>query len=669
MTRGWTVWAVAVSLAASVLLGSSASADASPPPPADLQVEGGEERWHPTRRFRVFWRNPAIEGGPTVAAVHYLVREPGGGVASGPFRIGWAATSIEGIDVSGPPGAYTLEAWLEDAAGQIGQPAAAKLRFDNERPGGVEATATATWIGRAAFPLTIRLSPPAGGLPVSGIRGYALSVAPPPGQDPCQSESRCGDAETDLHGGILDDAYRLAELPEGVHQLRAVAVSGSGMASPAPADVLLRVDKTSPRATLSGVPAGWVNQPVSLIATAVDSSSGMAPGGGGVPPFTAIRIDRGSPTTTPGAITSATVIDEGIHRVAYYARDLAGNVDDGDESNGVANAAPPIALVRIDRQAPSVSFANSQDPAEPESIRARIDDTMSGPDPARGWIGVRRTGSDDRFMPLPPAHGPRRGELRADWDSDSHSEGSYEFRAVGFDLAGNWTATTRRTNGRAMRLSNPLKAATVLRAGLGRQGRARRAVRYGGGSLFEGRLATGAGTPLNGLPVRIVERSPVGAGVARTSTVRTSDGGAFAIRLGPGPSREIIALFGGTATLSRSASAPSSLAVRSAISLRASSPVARVGGPPIAFSGRVGAATGTIPSHGKSVQLQFRLPGLQWSEFRTIQTDRRGRFRYAYEFSDDDSRGARFQFRAYAPAQAGWPYEPWGSRPIGVRGR
>jgi hypothetical protein len=69
------------------------------------------------------------------------------------------------------------------------------------------------------------------------------------------------------------------------------------------------------------------------------------------------------------------------------------------------------------------------------------------------------------------------------------------------------------------------------------------------------------------------------------------------------------------------------------------------------------------------VQLQFRLDDLAWSEFRTVQTDRRGRFRYAYRFSDDDSRGARFKFRAYAPAQESWPYEPGGSQPLIVRGR
>ena len=47
---------------------------------------------------------------------------------------------------------------------------------------------------------------------------------------------------------------------------------------------------------------------------------------------------------------------------------------------------------------------------------------------------------------------------------------------------------------------------------------------------------------------------------------------------------------------------------------------------------------------------------------------RRGRFRYAYRFSDDDSRGVRFLFRAYVPSQDDWPYEPGGSLPVAVRG-
>jgi hypothetical protein len=72
---------------------------------------------------------------------------------------------------------------------------------------------------------------------------------------------------------------------------------------------------------------------------------------------------------------------------------------------------------------------------------------------------------------------------------------------------------------------------------------------------------------------------------------------------------------------------------------------------------------------GRPVELQFRYPGAAWRNFRTVPTDRRGRFRYAYAFSDDDSRGIRFQFRAVAAAEAGWPYETAASRPISVRGR
>ena len=69
------------------------------------------------------------------------------------------------------------------------------------------------------------------------------------------------------------------------------------------------------------------------------------------------------------------------------------------------------------------------------------------------------------------------------------------------------------------------------------------------------------------------------------------------------------------------------------------------------------------------VRLQFRLGRTPWSAFRTIQTDSRGRFRYSYRFSDDDSRGARFQFRAYLPADENWPYAPAGSRPVLVIGK
>ena len=172
------------------------------------------------------------------------------------------------------------------------------------------------------------------------------------------------------------------------------------------------------------------------------------------------------------------------------------------------------------------------------------------------------------------------------------------------------------------------------------------------------------------MPVQILERFAAGA-VPREqeSTVWTGAAGTFRIRLAPGPSREIVAIASPTATLQGSRSRVSKLAVRSRVHLGVSSRVAKVGGRPIIFRGKVTSAGTEMPSDGRAVQLQFRLPGLAWSEFRTVHTDRQGRFRYPYRFTDDDSRSARFQFRAFVPTQADWPFKPAGSLPVEVQGR
>jgi hypothetical protein len=167
--------------------------------------------------------------------------------------------------------------------------------------------------------------------------------------------------------------------------------------------------------------------------------------------------------------------------------------------------------------------------------------------------------------------------------------------------------------------------------------------------------------------VRVIERFDPGSDLdQRESIVRTGQDGRFAVRLAPGPSREVLATAAPTSTLAGARSQPAHLEVRGFLSLHASAPVAEVGGRPIVFAGRVGGAP--LPDSGKTVQLQFRLPGLPWREFRTVTADARGRFRYSYRFVDDDSRGARFQFRALAPRQAGWPYGAAGSRSVTVRG-
>jgi len=351
-----------------------------------------------------------------------------------------------------------------------------------------------------------------------------------------------------------------------------------------------------------------------------------------------------------------------VHTISYYARDAAGNVADGGIATGRQNRAPATAVVKIDREPPRLAFANAQDARDPELIVARADDRDSGLDPSRGSISVRRVGSGERFAELSTQLSA--GILRARWDSSAYPAGEYEFRATAYDAAGNAAVSSRRGDGSAMRLRGPLKVPVELIT----HGR-RRAVRYGRGVWFGGRALAARRTPLAHVPIRVVERFATGGVPAeRVSTARSGESGRFGIRLAPGPNREVVATLAPTATTRGASSRPLSLAVRGHIVLRASTEAARIGGAPLIFRGRVGGRGAAMPAEGKVVQLQFRLPGLPWSEFRSVRTGPDGRFRYAYRFSDDDSRGVRFQFRAYAPAQAGWPFEPAGSLPVSILG-
>jgi hypothetical protein len=630
------------------------SAAAAAPQPLGLSVEGGEQSWHAERLFTLSWSNP-----PGVAAVHYRLLGPAGQVEIGARTLDWPATTIQPLSVPPTPGIYTAEVWLEDTQGASGAPVSAELRFDDRAPGRVDPEPVGHWIGRTAFPLVLRLGHPAGAEPLAGIRGYAVSIDSMPNAAPCAGPSRCSEAETDLHGGAGADRLTVAALPEGISHLNAVAVSGSGVRSTVVGSTTLRVDTTDPQTQLSGAPAGWSRQPVTLTATATDDAAGMTADGIGPAPYTAISVDGGAPIRAAGSTVRTTVIASGIHSVARYARDAAGNVADGGLANGWLNHEPKVTKVRIDREPPSLAFAGAQSPRDPELIEAHAADRLSGPDRSHGSIAVRREGSGERFQGLPTQ--VSGGALRARWDSAAYPPGEYEFRAVAYDVAGNAAMTTRRRNGAPMRLRNPLKQATRLIARIGRP-----LVAFGRGSSFAGRLLVGRRAPLAGMPVQVIERFAPGSGrEQRLTTVRSAADGSFGTHLGPGPSRQVVAVLAPTATLSGASSRVLSLAVRSRVQLRASSSLARVGGRPLVFSGRVG---GTVPAEGKAVELQFRLPGLAWSEFRTIRSDSRGRFRYRYSFADDDSRGVRFQFRAFVPAQAGWPFEPASSRPVRIRG-
>lgn len=623
-----------------------------------LQVEGGEANWHPSNAFRLDWTQ--VPGPPVYPrAVVYRLFDSDGHSIAGPVRNTENLRMIDPLKVPPVPGVYTAEVWLEDGEGRTGPAARATLRFDDTVPPPAAPQAPAGWLAGHEVAV-LKIGHPAGPLPPSGIRGYAVSLDSGGGSSLCVHVSWCSLAETDLPQGIGDDEIALGTLAEGETFARVVAVSGSGVASPV-AGVVFRSDATLPRLTLQGVPSGWSSGPVRATVLAADDLSGMA-AAGPTGPFTAIAVDGAPPARADSDSVSTWIAGSGLHRLAYFARDAAGNVADG----AAGGPLPATTAVRIDEDRPRVLFAAAQDPAEPERIEATVADPLSGPSPGRGSIRLRRAGTHGAFEELPTRVAGDR--LVAHWDSDSYPRGKYEFLVTAYDLAGNAATGSDRAHGAKMVLVNPLKTSTQLEVGFGERRTRRR--RFGHGVKFGGRLRVISGAALGGEEVAVTETfAPRSQPAQRTTVVRTRSDGSFSLQLKPGPSREVSAAFAGTPTLTRATGISVELDTLAAVRLRASTGSAKVGGAPVVFSGAVGQAGVAPLEEGLPVELQFRYPGADWSGFRTVQTDARGHFRYAYRFSDDDSRGIRFQFRAYVKGREGWPYEPAFSRPVAVTGR
>lgn len=648
-----------------------------------LHVIGGDV-WHAENEFWVEWDpNP-----PTTfrSVVMYAVRSFAGTYLPG-FTERTAENPLHQVAVSVPPipGAYRLEAWNHhpDDVFPNGPRVSVPLYFDDARPGAVGVSAPEWVAAGSAVPIHVTgWTSPA---PLSGIQGYAVSIDAAAGASPCAAAASCTPAEVDLPAAV-GDTVTLSAPPEGVSYVHAVAVSGTWRASSATATVPIGVDGTPPQMRLEGEPVGWAAGPVKVTAVASDALSGMTPAGPGGP-TTAIEVDGGPPLLAPGSSASATVAGDGAHRVGYWGRDAVGNTGDGS----LAFARPRTTIVRIDESEPVVRFA-AGDPTDPERIEATVADRLSGP-AARGQIELRPAGSGGRFEPLPTD--AQRGRLVARWSSDNYPHGDYEFRAVGYDLAGNSAATTVGTDGSPLILRNPVKRVARLAFGFGGDRLViQRCVRADGArrcrhtdvrsfarrpsiralpcchaALVGGRLRDAEGEPLAGRSIDVVETFARGAREpTHFTTVVTDADGAFHVRLEPGPSRQVSARFAGDRRLTRAEGRRLRVRVRAGVRLRVSRTRVRIGGAPVVFRGRVFHPEARIPPTGLPVQLQFRLPGIAWSEFRTLQTDSAGRFAYPYTFSDDDSAGIRFQFRAFVPATGNWAFAPATSRPVAVTG-
>ncbi len=690
MSRRWRRSAVG-SLAALALACAGSPADAE----ADFDQRNGlvdvalsdGSGWRALSQFVVTWTfapNDVLWLGSPLLLAYEVEDEAGATVVpraeTTPGRE-WLSVSVPApAGQQPPPGAYRLKLWVHGTIGAA-EAETVVLPLDNLRPTTVRPLAPSGWL-RAGSSATVAIEHPGWPRPASGIRGYAVELDHGSGTDPCAGGFTCRDEEVDLGGGEDDDSIVLGPLAEGTNVVRVAAVSGTGVPSAPAGAAALHVDGTPPAISLRGIPAGWANSAVVVAAEATDPLSGMA-ASGPAGPVTALAVDGGVATVVPGGRAGATVHGDGAHLLTAYARDAVGNA-------GAADPGAARGTVWIDETPPRVSFQRGRDPAAPERIVALVADAFSGPSARRGWIGIRPAGASLPFQPLPTSVEP--GRLVAAWDSDAYPRGSYEFRASGYDVAGNLT----ETGPAALVLANPVKRPTSLAFGFG--GRSyvahrctrsasglrchrhliasfarrppARTVAYRRGVPVAGQLSDASGAPLADLPVTITETFAAGSDPARRTTTATSGAdGVFLAHLDPGPGRRIDVSFAGTPTLTAAGAPALQLDVRAALALRASSASATVGGAPVVFRGHLGRRGAAVPRGGLPVALEFRLAGLPWTEFRTVQTGARGAFRFPYAFSDNDSRGVRFQFRAHVATQPGWPYAAAYSRPIAVTGR
>ncbi len=666
-------------------LGLLACATAAPAPASDYEHLTGLHVtdtvvWHWTNPFYVEW-DPFPPGTPV--SVSYKVLGPDGEFTDkGSIESFWPGVRVE---VPPVPGVYTFVGRNVDDRSDIALNGAATvpLYFDNQPPNPVAVT-TPAWVAPGSS-VPVHLSHPAPPLPISGIAGYAVSIDAGPNGSPCLGADRCVAGEVDLPGGIDDDATAVTAPGEGIAYVHAAAVSVTGMRSTT-GTAEFGIDGSPPEVELAGAPAGWTDHAVHLTVSAHDPLSGMAPAGRSGP-VTAIGIDGAPPDLTAGPSARAIVSGQGTHRIVYWGRDAVGNSGDGS----LPFAHPGRATVRIDETDPSVHFL-AEDPDDPERIEAVVADALSGPDDAKGSITLRRAGAGGPFQALPTE--VARGRLVARWNSDDFPRGPYEFRATGYDEAGN-SATSGAGPGGPFVLDDPVKREARVAFGFGGAAlvypkcarsdgsrRCRRAVVRSfahrpttrtvpccHAAVVGGRLVDPAGRPLAGQTVEVIERPAAGADSTELSTPAVTDSrGYFRARLAPGPSRAITVEFAGTRRLTRAQGASLRLRVRAAVQLRASTAKARVGGAPVVFSGRIAHPAAAIPARGLPVQLEFRLPGLPWTQFRTVQSDAAGRFTYPYSFNDDDSAGVRFEFRALVAATGDWPFAPATSRPLAVTG-
>jgi hypothetical protein len=186
---------------------------------------------------------------------------------------------------------------------------------------------------------------------------------------------------------------------------------------------------------------------------------------------------------------------------------------------------------------------------------------------------------------------------------------------------------------------------------------------YGRADRITGRLTTSAGQPISGALLDVSEVPAYeGAKPVRLAEVRTEGTGAWALTLPKGVSSSVLR-FDYRSHVNDTipvATVTLTLRVHAGIALRIVPRVTSVGGT-IFFSGTLHGAP--VPPGGKQLVLEASSGG-EWIEFRTVDTNAKGRYRASYRFKLPGP--VTYRFRVLSRYEADFPFLVGTSNVVGV---
>lgn len=504
----------------------------------------------------------------------------------------------------------------------------------------------------------------------SPVCGWALSIS--------QNQFDDGGTVINVAGGGEPSWTVPANTPEGTNWVHIRAITCAGVPATETDHQELKVDRTDPTPSFSGVEEGrWYKSGQEVTMCGADALSGMDPEPNPLEPATAgayitYTINGAGPAAADsprGACATISVTGEGQKSLSFSPVDTAGN-----------KASPTVVTFGIDASPPE-GYLDDQDPQRPTLLRAVLTDAASGL--SHAIIQYRPT-SGGAWSSLPTSLASFSGGMVGDAPKSAIAEarfpdtrlpkGTYEIRVIAVDVAGNEFQTNKNKHGQVHTVANPMRKATGISAAIYNAlrkckrtrgskcvkkkkgtvylagGKQSVTVGYRRAGVIQGFLTQGSGyAALAKQPLEIYTKVQGQAEVLDGVSSTRSDGSWY-YRLKPGVSRSVRIVYPGTELL-QDDEARVEFKTAAKVTLKVSKRKAKTGGK-VTFTGKITATDRAFPARGKIIALQY-LSGGKWRPAVAItRTTKSGKFKVHYRF-DRIPKGvpAKIKFRVWAPSE------------------